>query len=137
MWDVAWTFKTKHFKVELHRKIDFDYVYDGDDADGETQKKLDSGEYIAFDSRVVVYFEGVEVGQDNLGGSVYAVSDADEFFTAHRDRNPENRNCSIKSNNYIICHYFPDMVRQAINEARENTAHMKLLYKNLYIRNGD
>lgn len=118
-WETVWRFATARFEVKLQLAQDVGYQYDGDDENGETQAALDSGEYIAFDSRVVVYCDGRELGADYLGGSVYACDDYQEFWTAHRDPNPENRNCAATNAKHIICHYFPGMVRQAIGEARK------------------
>jgi hypothetical protein len=116
----VWEFNTDRFSVSLQVEQDCGYQYDGDDEGGETQAALDSGEYVAFNSRVVVELDGVEIASDSLCGSVYA--DMEEFWTAHRDPDPMNRNCSImrasRGSNVAICHYFPDMVRIAIAEAR-------------------
>jgi hypothetical protein len=112
----VWTFKTKRFCVMLKLEQDYGYRYDGDDPDGETQAKLDSGEYVAFDSDVVVYLDGEEIGRDSLGGSVYDANNVREFWTAHRDPDPKNRNCA--ANAYRIGHYFPGMVAEACKEAR-------------------
>ena len=90
------------------------------DETGETAEKLASGEWQAFGTIIRVEHAGVLLGQDSLWGSIYA--DPREFFTAHRDADPLNRNCSImraaKGANVCICHYFPDMVRCAIDDAR-------------------
>ena len=127
--EIVWQFKTKNFRVYLEIWPDYSYQYDGDDPHGEIQAAIDSGEMVAFDSRVVVQFmtpttEYAEIGSDSLGGSVYEVGKESEFWTAHRDRDPNNRNCSLmhesRGRNIVICHYFPDMVRQAVREAREN-----------------
>jgi hypothetical protein len=119
-----WQFRTKRFRVVLTLERDHGYQYDGDDEDGETQAKLDSGEFVAFDSRVVVELDGEEIAADSLGGSVYEDGRESEFWTAHRDADPMNRNSSImraaRGHNCVICHYFPDMVRTAIAEAREH-----------------
>lgn len=119
----VWKFETARFRVEFAIAYDYGYKYDGDDENGETQAKIDSGEYVAFDSRVRVLLDGRVVGEDHLGGSVYAQGEESEFWTAHRDRDPMNRNCSImreaKGGNVCICHYFPDMVSSAIGEARK------------------
>lgn len=117
----AWKFRSGRFVVSLYIDQDYGYQYDGDDPDGETQAKLDEGEYIAFDSTVSVSLDGKEIGSDHLGGSVYAVDDMADFWTAHRSADPMNRNCSImraaRGGNVCIGHYFPDMVRNAIKEA--------------------
>lgn len=61
---------------------------------------------------------------DVLGGCSY--KSFREFYSSHRDRDPLNRNCSImraeRGDNVVICHYFPDMVRQAISAARAHLA---------------
>lgn len=117
-----WEFKTARFKVKLVIEYELGYRYDGDDPDGEVQAKLDSGEYVAFTSDVLVYLNGVEIGLDTLCGSVYECGKESEFWTAHRDPDPMHRNCSImraaKGENVAIGHYFPDMVRTAVADAR-------------------
>ncbi len=119
-WETVWSFKTPRFTVKLQLAQDCGYQYDGDDEDGETQAKLDNGEYIAFDSRVVIYCDGREVGADSLGGSVYGRDDYSEFWTAHRTCPADGRNTlAMKARRMCICHYFPDMVRQAVAQARE------------------
>lgn len=126
-YETVWTFETARFCVELRIQQDHGYQYDGDDEDGETQAKLDSGEYVAFDSLVTVTLDGKEVGWSSLGGSVYSTSTIEEFWTSHRDQDPMNRNCSLyrdamrakAGHECVICHYFPDMVSEAIAEARK------------------
>jgi hypothetical protein len=119
----VWSYRTKRFTVSLKLERDYRYKYDGDDEDGETQAKLDSGEYVAFDSAVTVELDGEEIGFDSLHGSVYGADTVAEFYTAHRDPDVMNRNCSIMraamGDNVVICHYFPGMVLQAISAARE------------------
>jgi len=119
----VWSFKAGRFLVSLELERDFNYRYDGEDEDGATQAALDSGEFVAFDSTVIVEFEGEEIGRDSLCGSVYSASDVAAFFSDHRDTDPMNRNCSAmraaRGDNVVICHYFPDMVRQVIAEARD------------------
>lgn len=91
----VWTFRTKRFAVELTLERDYSYSYDGEDENGETQAALDCGESVAFDSTVTVYLDGEEIAQDHLCGSVYGDEQVAEFYTAHRDPDPMNRNCSI------------------------------------------
>jgi hypothetical protein len=118
MSETVWTFETKRFRVTLELDRDLNYRYDGDDEDGEVQLKLDTGEYVAFDSTVTVYFDDTEVGVDHLGGSVYSWDKVQEFWTGHRDPDPANRNCM--ANAYRVGHYFPDMVKEACQEARKH-----------------
>ena len=57
------------------------------------------------------------IGYDCLGGCSY--NSFREFYTGHRQGGPENRNClATKARGLVICHYFPDMVRQAVSEAK-------------------
>ena len=118
----VWVFETARFQIRLEIERDWNYQYDGDDENGETQAALDSGEYVAFDSRVVIELDGIEIASDSLGGSIYVADDIADFWRAHRDADPLNRNCSVmraaRGGNVVICHYFPGMVAQAIDEAR-------------------
>ena len=121
--DTVWTFSTARFTVALEIEQHYGYQYDGDDENGETQAKLDSGEYVAFDSSVVVYLDGREIGRDSLGESVYGANEVSEFWTAHRDADVMNRNSSARPGVPVcIGHYFPEMVSQAIAEARDTLA---------------
>jgi hypothetical protein len=125
----VWEFRTKRFSVSLTLERERGYRYDGDDENGETQAKLDAGEFVAFTSCVAVKFDGEEIAADWLGGSVYAEDDVADFYTAHRSADPMNRNCTIMRRAYrgennpdakiSICHYFPGMVSEAIEQARE------------------
>lgn len=123
---IVWSFETARFTVSLEIERDRHYQYDGDDENGETQAKLDSGEYVAFDSSVIVELDGKEIARDSLCGSVYTADNYKEFWTAHRDKDAMNRNCSImrmeRGSNVVIDHYFPDMVITAIKEARAYVA---------------
>lgn len=124
----VWSFGTKRFRVVLEVERQWNYQYDGDEEGGETQAKLDSGEFVAFDSRIVVYFDGEAIGSDDLGGSVYGSDNYREFWQAHRGRDPLNRNCTLMRRAWrgggdpeaavSICHYFPEMVRNAVRDAR-------------------
>ena len=94
---------------------------------GETAANLESGLWEAFDTKVSVLLNGVEIGADWLCQSIYA--DPTEFFSSHRDPDPMNRNCTVMRAAWrgegnpdakvSICHYFPGMVSQAIAEARQ------------------
>lgn len=116
----VWKFETARFGVFLRLERDYGYSYDGDDENGEIQAKLKSGEYVAFDSTVTVEFDGEVIAENHLGGSVYAADDVAEFYTAHRDSPAEYRNTlEQKAAGRVICHYFPSMVAEACQEARE------------------
>ena len=121
--DTVWSFSTARFTVALEITEDYGYQYDGDD-NGETQALLDSGDYVAFDSSVVVRLDGREIGRDSLGGLVYSADEMSDFWTAHRDPDVMNRNSSARPGVPVcIGHYLPEMVRQAIAEARATLAH--------------
>lgn len=134
--DVVWSFHTPNFRVQLEIETDYNYRYDGDDEDGSTQAALDAGDMVAFNSAVVVYLncpsfpDDVELGRSSLCGSVYYRGQEREFWTAHRDPNPDNRNCTLmrakRGQNVSMCHYFPGMVQDAILEARANFAKLQL-----------
>lgn len=125
----VWVFNTDRFKITLDIELDYGYVYDGDDPDGEVQQKLNDGDYVAFDSIVTVYCDDMEIASDSLGGSVYAYDEMSDFWTDHRSADPMNRNCSImraaRGGNACIGHYFPDMVSQAIKDARRYLANVR------------
>jgi hypothetical protein len=121
----VWSFNTGRFLVTLNVERLRGYEYDGDDEDGETQDKLDSGEYVAFGSLVRVELDGVEIATDYLYGSVYAADEVPEFWQAHRCDDPDNRNTlAMAARGICIGHYFPDMVRTAIRSAREHVRAM-------------
>lgn len=128
----VWQFKTDRFRVSLFVARDRNYRYDGDDEDGETQSKLDSGELVAFDSVVQVELDDKVIAENHLGGSVYAADEVSDFWTAHRDPDPMNRNCTTMRDAHpagprvSICHYFPGMVSEAIAEAREYVEQMTI-----------
>ena len=128
-----WTFETARFRVVFSIERERGFKYDGEDEGGEIQAALDSGEMVAFSSAVEVFFEDEEsaIGSDYLGGSVYTDGTESEFWTAHRGADPMNRNCSImraaNGERVSIGHYFPDMVRQAIAEARRELARRHVL----------
>lgn len=129
----VWKFKTRHFTIRLNIDEEQGYRYDGDDEDGEIQRKIDDGEYVAFTSCVSVEMNGQEIASDYLGGSVYGEDSYSEFWTSHRSPDFMNRNCSLmreaKGQNAMIGHYFPDMVRRAIADARKYISDIPTLRK--------
>jgi hypothetical protein len=116
----AWEFRTEQFHIVAYIELEDDTDLSWDDT-GEVREKLESGEYEAFGTEVIVYWRGNEIAADYLGGSIYA--NPRDFFREHRSDDPMNRNCSImraaNGENCAICHYFPDMVRQVVAEARQ------------------
>ena len=119
----VWSLKTKRFRVSLYVERIHRYKYDGDDEGGETQEAIDNGDLVAFSSHVVVELDGEEIARDSLYGSVYQSENVPDFWQDHRSADPMNRNCTIyrakHGENSCIGHYFPDMVKTAISEARD------------------
>lgn len=109
--ETMWEFNTKNFKVVASVSPDPDVDTSFDETD-ETNQKLASGEWIAFQTAVRVYWNGVEIGTDYLGGSIYA--NPHDFFKEHIGLAAKSR---ADGRNYGA--YFPDMVREAIREARK------------------
>lgn len=112
-------------RADIEPSQDLDLSWD---ESGETAENLNSGLWEAFDTKVSVLLNGVEIASDWLCQSIYA--DPREFFSDHRSADPMNRNCSImratNGGNAVICHYLPGMVSQAIAEAREWLASARL-----------
>jgi hypothetical protein len=109
-----WTFRTQNFRIEWRVRpchaVDLSFDDDGSVAEG-----LESGRLEAFDSEMIVYYWGQEVGADYLGQSIYEnVSD----FRDHIGMNTRGHGS-----------YFSDMVRGAVAEARKNLADRPRLRK--------
>jgi hypothetical protein len=127
----VWSFSIGRVELTLEIEQEPDYQYDGDDEDGETQRKIDCGDYVAFRSTVRCYIDSMEMGRDDLGGSVYEFGKESEFWTAHRTSLPEYRNTlAQREAKRCVGHYFPDMVRTAIDEARETRKELAKLRAN-------
>jgi hypothetical protein len=103
--ETLWEFKTARFRVawEISPCEDCDLSWDDT---GEVADKINSGLWYAFDSAVVVYLDGREVGADYLGQSIY--------------ENPRDFRDHLGMNAHGHGSYFSDMVRGAIAEARKN-----------------
>lgn len=122
-YETVWSFETAHFTVKLQVCDETMDPADSFQFD-EDIEMVRNGDVLWFGARCVVEFDGVEVGDDFLGGCAY--HDIDEFLSGHRDRDPMNRNCSVmraqRGQNVVICHYFPGMVSAAIADARKTLA---------------
>ena len=108
-------FETANFVVRATIQPDCDVDISFDET-SETRDKLDSGEWQAFGTIVTVEHKGIVLGESSLWGSIYA-KPAD-FFTEHYGSRPKG-----------FGSYFPDMVREAIGEARKTLATMPKLRK--------
>lgn len=117
--ETVWEFETVNYRIALELSPE-----ETDPKDlFQFQEDIDAihnGDVAWFAASVVVYKKGHEIGRDALGGCAYKT--AEEFYTSHRNRDPMNRNCSLmraaRGDNVVICHYFPDMVRLAIEDGR-------------------
>lgn len=110
-------FHTDRFTIACTADYDLDHDLSWRDADQVAYDDAHGVEYYQFD--VTVTYRGRIIGRSSLGGSGY--SDPRTFVKEHRDPNPMNRNCTpmrAARGNVCICHYFPDMVREALAEAR-------------------
>ncbi len=119
--DALWSFATTNFRIDCYAEPE-----EMDPADSfafeDDIEAVRSGAVDWFGVAVIVTGpNGEQLGSDYLGGCAY--TNAGDFVTGHREGGPENRNClATKARNVVICHYFPDMVRAAIAEARANFA---------------
>jgi hypothetical protein len=115
---MIYSFKTESFEVRGYAEPET--MDPADQLDEEAAADIEAGNSEWFRVRVEVLKNGHVIGYDTLGGCHYG--SVREFFTSHRDPDPMNRNCSImrkaRGDNVAICHYFPDMVKQAIADAR-------------------
>jgi hypothetical protein len=122
----VWIFRTPRFRVVACAEREYGFQYDGDDEDGKTQATTRKRGMFATAVYVYLDDEDEPCGADYLNGSVYDRDTWHEFFTAHRDRDPMNRNCeamrAAHGGNMFIGHYFPDMVRNAVADARSTIA---------------
>jgi hypothetical protein len=116
--NTLWIFHTENFTIRLTA-----YPEDTDPTDEfdsiDVVDDIREGRVEWFEARVTVEWDGAIVGSDSLGCCCYG--SYREFYAGHRDRNPMHRNYTIfraVNPNASICHYFPDMVREAVIEAR-------------------
>jgi hypothetical protein len=128
-----WRFDTANLAVVLTAEPeDLDPTDHFDDL--ETVEGIRSEKYEWFCAKVAVWTldDGgdlqAEIGADYLGACCYY--SYRDFYTSHRDPNPLMRNCTIMRarpgcERTSICHYFPDMVREAVRAARVELARLK------------
>lgn len=110
-------FTTNRFRVTLSWQWEDDQDISWDDT-GEVREKLESGEWGNYTFSVHVYLDGHEVASDHLGNSIYA--DPNEFAREHIGLAAKSR---ADGCNYGA--YFPDMIRQALGEARREVNRMQ------------
>ena len=105
-----WRFETARFTVIWDVKPSDDVDISWDET-GETAENLNSGLWTAFDSRMRVMLDGVEIAADYLGSSIY--------------ENPSEFRDHVGMNAKGHGSYFSDMVRSAVSEARQALAAAK------------
>lgn len=110
MSNTIWQFDTKNFTIRMS------WEYDNDPdlswADAETMDKINSGEWscYTFHSEVIERATGNVIGEDYLGGSIYA---RPEEFRDH-----VGLAIKAREDGHNYGSYFMDMIRQAIDGAR-------------------
>ena len=109
-WEKIWQFRTARFDVRLECAPED--CPDVSWADAETLERLENGTYVNVTFRVRVLCDGLELGNDYLGNSVY--ENVRDFYTEHLGIKAQSRAAGV---NYGC--YFTDMVNSAIQEARK------------------
>lgn len=101
-----WRKETRNFRI-VALAFEEDCPVDVDD-DGETARKVANGTMLHFRVETRVYHKptGLKIGTDHLGGCLYR---ALEDFVDYR---------GAKNGGVVYGGYFSDMVRTAIDEAR-------------------
>ncbi len=127
--ETVWEFQTANFRVELAVRPEETDPADSFEFDDDIEA-VRNGTVEWFTAVVTVYGpDGEDLGVDALGCCAYRA--VDEFIAGHRDPDAMNRNSSVmraaKGQNVCICHYFPDMVRQATADARTTLASHRAL----------
>ena len=113
-----WQFNIGRFCIRAEIMPDYDADLSFDET-GETRENIASGLWECFTTRVSVSLNGATIGEDWLGGSIYA--DPRDFFTEHYGLAAKSR-----ADGVTYGAYFPDMVREAIGEARQWLADARL-----------
>ena len=114
-----WRFETARYAVTCHALEEDMPPEDSFEFDDDIAfaRSGDPAAWFCTCVRVVNKETGLELGCDYLGGCSYR--SFDDFVGGHREGGPGSRNClATKARNIVVCHSFPGMVRQAIDEAR-------------------
>lgn len=127
--NAAWSFETARFFVGFYAEEEDMDPKDSFEFPDDIEFASSGNDGAWFAARVSVWlksenpYDWQELGADHLGGCSY--NSVEEFYTAWRTSADEFRNTlANKDAHRVICHYFPDMVRTAIKEARTALAHM-------------
>lgn len=124
MTEVIRAFRMKRFAVVVTAEPEYDTDLSWDET-GETARRLDSGDLIAFQVKAAVYLDGNEIGADYLGGCIYE-SLAD--FMDHRECGKQNRMYARAGEAGRCGSYFAQMISEAIGEARKYVKALKPVY---------
>ena len=120
-YEEVWKFETKNFRISLDIAPETDDPRDHFEFP-EDIAAVTNGDVMWFMARATVSCLGHIISQDYLGSCAY--KNIKDFIASHRDEDPMNRNSSImrqvRGNNVSIGHYFPDMIRTAVNDARQS-----------------
>lgn len=110
-------FKTKHFRVIVEAQPEYDLDLSFDET-GETAKKIDSGEYVAFCACARVEFlpTGQTIATDYLGNCIYKSLDD---FMDHRECGKLNRKWAKQGKQGHCGSYFHQMISTVCEEARK------------------
>lgn len=111
--------KIREFKLgKLHLIVDALPDWEPDlswDETGEVRAKLESGEFVCFVARARLFYDGVKLADDYLGGCIYA--DPAEFQD-HRQCGAETRRLRESGSTAVCGSYFSDMVRGVCHAGR-------------------
>ncbi|MDV2964543.1 hypothetical protein RZ532_01025 [Nitratireductor aquimarinus] len=105
-----WEFSTKRFRIVMTAEEEYGLDLSWDDS-GEIREKIEDGLLDVFCAKCAVYLDGREISADYLGGCIYETADD---FRDHMGLAAKRR---ADGRNYGS--YFSDMVRTAIQEARD------------------
>ena len=108
-------FHTPNFTVRVTAEED-NYIDLSFDDDGSVREGLENGKFIAFCAKAAVYYKGIELATDYLGGCIYR--SLDEFMD-HRECGKQNKVYAAKGETGRCGSYFADMVKQVCDEARK------------------
>jgi hypothetical protein len=124
-YETVWAFHTARFGIYLGvcpEDMDPAGCFELD----EDIEEVRNGDVAWFKARVAVFLNGKMIGADYLCGCAYA--DVSEFFQSHWKSPDDSRNTlAAKARNICSGEYFPDMVREAIADARKLMAEASLI----------
>lgn len=100
-----YTFHTRNFTVTVDA-MEEEYPDFSFDETGETQKMIESGDWLCFTVKATLSFRGMEIAEDYLGRCIHEnIRDFRDHFGIRKHKN--------------VGSYFSDMVRNVIKEGRK------------------